>query len=324
MPISFNRTLRVEVEAQGSREVFTYPQPGLGGNPSQMLGGLGLRMTFSVTKTWTQAPNTCTLSIYNLEAASRARLITPRALITISAGYLGLEGDNESTLGVIFKGTVRDASDSKNRVNRITTITADTSQGYGQVTLAGRQDSPTVDVLKEALKKLQGVDVAKALKTLGELTFNEGAEKFHKGASFSGDAWEIVNQLMDFTNGAASVQDGELVIDYLQRRTTAVFLSPATGLIGTPTLSTTIKTDYLALTQFRCLMQPKILPGSLVETQLELGGGEIGTTVSKVRTVTHSGDTQGAGWYTDVEALVTELSGYEANDAVTVETQAPA
>lgn len=314
--IKYHRAAAVRVTSRvtGEQETFTYPPPGIHNIPSS--AALGIRMRFSVKKSWTQEPNTCSVTLYNLNSPARAVLLTSNSNVEIAAGYLGLSGDGESDVATIFKGQLTDAVDSKDSVTRTTTISANTRNGNQQTQLSFRKDLLLVDALREALGKLKDVDISQPLRELPRLVFRDGANKFHKGAAFSGDSWTIVNDILGFSNGSISIQDEVAILDFPGLAAEVDLFTPQTGLIGTPSISTSMSTNFLKLITFKVLLTPKLQPGRLCQVEWSTGNSKQ-IVVGKIRTIQHTGDTEGSEWYSDVEALITESSSYQATDAVT-------
>jgi hypothetical protein len=247
----------------------------------------GLRMAFKVMSNLRGEPNTAELRIWNLSADTRAKTQAKGLAVRIMAGYL--EG-----MGQVFLGTMRDPSHVREGVDIVTTLTA----GDGDAVRGARinetlaRGAKVGDAMASAAKKL-GVSADDAIKKLRSGDIRGGLEQFIGGTTLSGSAWGELQRLVSASGLEASIQGGQLqVLDRGQATADqAVRLAVDSGLIGSP------EPGKDGETKVRSLLQPGIYPGRKIKVE-SLGANGF----YRAEVVTHSGDTHGPDWYTDIEA----------------------
>jgi hypothetical protein len=246
----------------------------------------GLRFSFSVEKTLTGEPNTCKLTIYNLNATSRGKIKTKGDVLILKAGY-------EEGQGVIFIGNVTKVFHERQGPDWVTSIEASDGLAAIKDTQVSKSWAPGTtgqSIVEDIAKTFSGGGV-KAV--IGEIKGNM-SEQFANGFSVSGLAKNVMDKMGGKFNFDWSFQDGTLqVIPRTEASSeTAVVLSQKTGMIGSPA-----QTEEGV--KVKSLMNISVKPGRLVSIK----DSPIVTGYFKVSKVNHSGDTHGTEWYTDIEAV---------------------
>lgn len=239
----------------------------------------GLRITFTVEKTSSAAPNSLEVRITNPSDDTARALIKRDYTLLLEAGYR----DNAELLYAGDILTAQDRWEAPDRTLvlscgdgakaiRSSTIFASFRGGTGARQIFQR----LADSLGLPLGSVQGLDDA----------------QFLSGFSTAGSTRAALDTLARRLGLSWSVQDGELVVRKAgePERGEMVLLSEESGLIGSP------ERDDKGV-RFKSLLQPRIRPGRRVRVQSRALSGDF-----LVEKVTHSGDTHGDDWSTDVEA----------------------
>lgn len=260
----------------------------------------GLRMAFEVQRNLRRDPNTAALTVYNLSAESRSKLQQRLVRVTIEAGY----PDN---IAQVFRGTMRNVMSTREGVDWITKMEA----GDGDLATARVNRSFRTATYKQAVLAVADVFTSSLGLGLGNLV--EEIDRSTLASSWAarpvvlrGPAAEVFDRFMGAAGLEWSVQDGQLQVVALGQAfgTTAVLLTPSTGLIGAPEIgeaSTGRKkksggTQKHPVVKARSLMQPDIVPGRRVDLRSEHVTGLFRCELARI-----SGDNWGQDWYVDME-----------------------
>lgn len=282
-------------------------------------GNIGWKITFNVKKTKFGEPNAAELTVYNLDREGRQKSIQKEQSITIGAGYEG-NANRPRIVETLFTGTLDSVSAGFEGPDHKTTIRARTLPSRNKVSLSRRQDYTVQQALKDALDKLvEGTELSAtaAKREVDRLRFRTGTATLLAGKAFVGDAWQLVQELVMYSeDGSVSVNDTEVVLDHGERpRPDIPKFTPGSGLVGSPSFSKTRDTNFKHLVNFKALLTPSIQPATTVVVETSDY-----TFVGLVRTVIHKGDTTGQDWYSEVEAQVQSIRF--ANDEGTVSSEA--
>lgn len=274
-----------------------------------------LRFSFSIEKGASESPNKASVSIYNLNKATRALVETVNNVVILKAGY-----KRDVGAITIFTGTV----------TRSLTV----RQGADWVTELEMSDSLLeYRDTKTAFSFAPGVSASSVLNNISA-TFGlpvrplpEGisSKQYPEGFSFVGRSREAMQKACDYLGLEWSAQNREIQI--LKKggavKMQAFVLSSDTGLIESPekehkTLTEKsaakkgftenqkgVRTTYgetesgdtskkLEVSGYKCksLLQPTLQPGGYVRLDTEGIKGEF----FRVEEVTHVGDTHGSEW----------------------------
>lgn len=259
-----------------------------------------LRCTFMVEKTLNDTPNYSQIAIYNL-AGSTIGAIESGSKVVLEAGYQG------GNYGLIFSGeVVQPLITREGGTDTILTLICQdgdvflTSQFTAQTLSKG---STHLDVVSACLNG--EADIA-----AGNISQELGATRLPRGKVLFGKSADYVRRIAATNAAQMYVDDGMLSIvaarDYDE--STAVELSPSTGLIGTPS-----QTDDGVSGQ--CLLNPSIklntmryISSSLVAAK-QISAGETSAPainadgVYRIVKLTYEGDTRGDAWYCNFEAI---------------------
>lgn len=260
----------------------------------------GQRIQFSIEKRLGSAPDTCTVTVTNLNADSRADFENYPLAIQLDAGHDG-------EFRRIFAGDMRWASSSKKSTDWETLIqVADGARAYRHARV-GRsfKEGVTVKTALAEVAKSMGLRLPRELEVSKELDAQFGA-----GLVLDGLSRDELSRLLAPYGYEWQIQDGTLTVyrDDQARPGQALVVSPATGLIESPEFtppttsgkkSKSIRRSTLRSPRlnFRTLLYPQIVPGCKVFVDSVITRG-----IYKVIQVTHTGDTHGDEWTTAVEA----------------------
>lgn len=254
----------------------------------------GFRMEFKVKKTLKGHPNTLDLTISNLSAQTRAAMQTKGAKVMLLAGY------EENPDQLLFNGDAR----SIDHVRRGPTWLTRVQCGDGEAAMQSRTVSlsfgPGAKVGDVLLRLAQdaGLDLGNVSSRLKAGDVKGAATQFLNGFAASGRAFPELQNVARAAGLDVSVQDGAL--QALGRgestKEEAVLLSAETGLVDSPEHGTPERSGEQAVLKVKSLLQPGIRPGRRIQLDAQFIKGSFVT-----ETVTHSGDTHGAAWYSEVE-----------------------
>lgn len=251
-----------------------------------------LRIQFRVVKTLRPEPNTAEVSISNLSADTRRKMVTADVPVRIEAGY---ENGGESTVGQLFLGDMRFGGHTREGADWVTKLQA----GDGEKTFRGARinESFAKGVRKakvlESVTKAMKVDFKAAIAKFKSDGFKAGMDEFAKGISLNGSASKELTKILEAAGYSWSIQDGEVqVLGAKETVGEGVHLSPETGLVGSPESSSD---GYVKV---KSLLQPELRPGRLVQLDSASFKGSYRIDRAEFR-----GDTHGADWYAELELV---------------------
>ncbi len=265
-------------------------------------------VAFEIEKSLDPVPNTVHLEMFNLNLESRKAL---EALNTYEKHYyrgqkrpkkpkgatnlpkegripVEIEAGYADSRSLLFSGDLRRAvSQKKPDGTRVTTIEGEDGGRSFAVSRISHSLAPgalRIDGVRLCAQAM-GVGLGN-IRDVGEIL---GGSRLANGATIHGQAHEELRRLLRPVGVTYSIQNGVLqfvaVGQGLQRR--AVVLSPTSGLIGTPEVSST------GFVTVECLMIPNISPGSVVQVvsdETEFSGFYI------VHKATYKGNTRSSEW----------------------------
>lgn len=256
----------------------------------------GLRVQFRIKKTLSKEPNECELTIYNLNSEHRRELETKGMRVAVEAGYVG-------NTAQIFVGDVRFTEHVRTGPDWLTKMQlGDGERAYrhARVSESFKAGNSLGSVFRKVADSL-GVDSTKAQSIVDSL-----GRQFTQGASIFGKASTELDNLLKGSGLEWSIQDGELQVQTTTGTTDAplIVLNSTTGLIGSPTYGTAdfVKPENARskpkTLQMKSLLQPGIRAGGRVRLDSEAVKADF-----KVQTLTHTGDTHGGDFYTEIEGI---------------------
>lgn len=278
----FGRSCRVLVGPPPKTDVYTL-------QTVDMLAVEGLRVAFKVTKDDTPTPNNIEVQVYNLSATSRARFEERGARVIILAGY---DGD----VAQLASGDIRHGQSLKQGVDWVTKVEAGDGERalkHARVSGSWRPGTAVADVITSTAGKL-GLDSNGVAGKLGK-----AVGSFLSGYVQHGRASDELSKLLTPFGMSYSVQDGRVEVLSPDDAVSELgpLISPDTGLVGTPEMGTPAKKGAKQVLKVKMLLQPRLRPGQRFVLQSSTLNGTF-----KAAKVTHTGDTFGNEWYTEVEA----------------------
>lgn len=243
----------------------------------------GLSMDFSVTKSRKRSSNKAEISLWNVAPDSLGVLQSPGCEVRLVAGYA-------EASGLVFEGQIAkrgvtiewarpqlkvkiEAGDGESALSRVSAgISLDAGASFRDAVRACCLD---MGIATGNLDDVAGID-----------------RQFAGGFVAVGPTRDILTRLLRDVGCEYSIQNGALqaLAPRAARRETAVLLNETSGLVGTPSKTK----DGI---EAKSLLQPRILPGSLVQVEsIEVEG------IYVVSEVTHSGSTRGGEWYSGMTA----------------------
>lgn len=246
-------------------------------------------------------PNSADITIFNLNSDTRKFLSKEGRLgSTVKGTRIVLEAGYEDTMEVIFVGDVIRASSKNDGTDWVTEIEALDSAGrlrtsrVNNTYKAGVAKSAVVKDLLVNLKLELGNSFSVADTIPGV---------FSNGKAIKGKTVTELNKILSDHNFELSFQNR--VVQIVEKGGVypgkAVFLSKETGMIGSPELGTPGKNNKNPTIVVTSLLQPSIIPSSTVIVQSkELVGSEEKLELRVIQ-VTHTGDTSGVDWSTEIE-----------------------
>ncbi len=249
-----------------------------------------LRLAFSIEKHLGKEPNTCTISIYNLNEQSRAELQHHPLQVRLEAGYDGERGR-------LFAGDLYHSATTREGPDVVTKLqVADGRRAYKHARV-NRSFKPGTDA-RTVLKDIAGSMGLKVPKDVDEA--KELAAQFASGVVAHGPSRKELTRVLARSGMDWSIQDGRLQILRTDgiRADEAILVNQDTGLVGSPTYGTPKKHKGRPPLNFRMLLYPGMTPGGKARVQSEDVDG-----LFKIQRVKHEGDTETGDFFTDVEAL---------------------
>lgn len=257
----------------------------------------GLDVDFKIVKSTKREPNTASLTVYNLSETHRRELEAVQTLrVQFEAGY------DSTGLSMLFRGDLRTGESPRGGRKLSTEVDASDVKTLIEATDGGQ----TVLVRRVNRSFPPGTSVATVLGAaidaagIGRGNLQDFASQPLEGASATfvngtvlyGWASEEIDQIVRSMGLRWSVQNGNFqgLVRGRPLQTSAVRLSPTTGLVGSP------EVDEKGNVKATALIQPGLDPGRkiLLESRKLTGGYE-------VKRVEYSGSTYSGDYYANLE-----------------------
>jgi hypothetical protein len=296
MSRKYRTAARLTIYNQRKTEFFGIPLP-------NALVIENMRVRFSITKSLEKTPNTCDIIIDNLAESTRVGLRQRPLGVFLDAGYDGV-------FRRVFTGDVRyDNSELKTPTWETTLQCGDGARAFAGARINRRYKRGTsvVTALKDAAASL-GLTLPKEILVNTSRDFGIGSsvhEAITLGMTLEGPVRDELDKLLAPYGYSWSIQDGQLQIlrDEDTSRSAgpgfvmADVLSEATGLKESPQITGPTKVGDPPTLRAKCTLSPHLNPGSVVRIAARAVNGNF-----KIRRVTHTGDTHGTDWTTEIEA----------------------
>lgn len=249
----------------------------------------GLHVTFKAVKTLKPDPNTCDVSVWNLNADHRAAITkATRPVVSLAAGY-------GTDLTQLFLGQTIHSEHNRRNADIVTTLS--TSDGgekkqKSRVNVSFGAHAQPADVLR-AITKALGLKPGNTATAIAKLSKGLPANMYLEGTTLSGNAGRELDALCRSAGLEWSIQDGAL--QFLDLNTSlskfAIVLSPSSGLVGSPSINSK------GIVTGQALIVKDMLPGRQVRIE-----SEFLNTRARLTKCTYSGDTHSGDWTVDFEA----------------------
>lgn len=255
------------------------------------------RVQFQIEKSVGTEPNTCNITISNLNKASRAFFEQSPVHVRIEAGY---DGEYRH----LFNGDVRFGYSKRPRTDWETHLLlgdGDRAFRAARVNRTFKKGTTVRDALN-ACAVTMGLVLPDNINARGELD-----QQFASGVSLSGPTRDELTRLLAPFGYDWSIQNGALQVlkDDDVDDSQAILIAQETGMIGVPEFGSPQKKGggknhkkARATMTVQTLLYPQINPGGRVQVRSsEING------LYRVNRVTHKGDSMGQEWTTEVEAF---------------------
>jgi hypothetical protein len=261
-----------------------------------------LRISFHVEKTAVGKPNDATIKIYNLAPSTESRISDEFTDVVLNAGY-------KTGIGLIFKGNITLVSREKTGPDTITEIACgDGDEDYRNAFLNETVAAGTDD--NHVITRAAGSFTAGTVQGPSQIPSTARA----RGRVLTGPTRDVLESIARANGCNWSIQDGRLVVLPADQMLpgSAILISPSTGMVGAPTVTDKgFKVKTLLNWQYKiggavkidsayAQMKAKKLLNSKTSAQrarLPPNG------ICKVVKITHTGDTRGNDWYSELETV---------------------
>lgn len=254
-----------------------------------------LDVQFTVVKTLKPQPNTCELTIYNLNEDHRQQLqqLNPTKNPATTGVPCKIDAGYKDAVSQIWLGDLRTVQTTREGPNFVTKLTSgDGEQGWQNARMHvsfGPQSS--IDTVFRGMAKALGVSEGNLAKVVSNLKI-AGSSILTSGITISGSVSTHLTDLARSAGLEVSIQDSALQFIDLNKATagTAILLSPKTGLVDSPTV------DHKGVLSAKMLMIAGIHCGSLVTVDSLFVKGTY-----RVEKCTWSGERDGSDWFCEVQ-----------------------
>lgn len=255
-----------------------------------------LDFDFEIAKSLKPEPNTCSLTIYNLNEERQAQLeeLRPKDKTATRGIPCKIEAGYAAGTSLLWLGDLRTAQTTREGpdwVTRLSSGDGEKAWKHARVKESFGPKTP-IDTALRAIVRALGIGEGNLSKVVAKLR-QAGAATYPSGAVFAGSA---SRQLVDFARSAGlevSIQDGAL--QFLDRGKAlageAVVLAPGKGLLDSPSV------DNEGVLSARTLLIPDMAPGRVIVMEAARIKGNY-----RVEKCSWKATTSGDEWCIDLEA----------------------
>jgi hypothetical protein len=254
----------------------------------------GLKIAFSIEKTDSTDPNKGKIQIYNLSAATSAKVTVAGNHITLKAGY------EDETIAAIFFGDVLSGERKRSGNEYVTELEVFDSRAAvmaSQVSVSYAKETEASTIVQAFLdaigKPYKGADLVPT------------GEKYPHGYAYIGMATDGLRNVLNRYNLTYTIQNEML---YIMKpgeatETTGLKLSFKTGLLTNPqpvsdkTGDADEKIEAANRWKFSTMLFPELNPGAACKIESDTLNGDV-----KVKNATFSGDNWDGDFRIDIEA----------------------
>lgn len=254
-------------------------------------GESGLRVAFKIERSDGKEPNKSEVTISNLSPDTRGKLQKKGVKVTLEAGY------DATGLARIARFDVRTIDHVRNGADWDTKFKGGDGERawrFARVSESFAANTGAGDVL-DYLANASGLQVGNVPNVVGNLLV-----RYDHGYVVSGKWKDEMDRLVKSIGYVWSVQDETLQVLLPGQPSTASvpFISPDSGLIGSPEFGTPEKKGKPALVKFKSLLMPT-LPGARVRLKSERYDGHV-----RIKKCETAGDTHGGDWYVTIQGTL--------------------
>lgn len=278
-----------------------------------------LRISFSIQKGATKTPNTCTVKIWNTSPSTRKMIEVIGAVIVLQAGYKEDVGAQ-----TIFSGNVTRAITAQEGADWITEL--EVEDGF----LEFRDSKTSLSFAKGATTQQVVTSISTQFGLpVRPLPDDVAHKQYAKGFAFVGRVRDAMDKACEHTGLEWSIQNREIQVikkgGAFKRK--AYLISADTGMIGSPVQESKTMTEKAASKEgitanqpgvkrstdrskdgkrqeslqvigykVKTLLLPNVEPGGFVQVKSRSIEGEF----FRVEELTHTGDTHGNDWTTEL------------------------
>lgn len=248
-----------------------------------------LRIQAKIVKSIDPEPNAGKITITNLTEQSRANFTTRPLRLKLEAGF----DDNPRH---IITGDLRYGySELKETDWETVDEIADGDQAwrYAHVSKTYKAGTTIATVLKDAAASMGFIIDAKTLASPGLQA------QFAAGRALDGPMRAELTRLLAPFGYGWSIQNGQIQIlrDDETRPDAARVISEDTGMVGSPEYSSPAKNGKPPHLKVKCRLYPELTPGARINVQSISVNG-----MFRIEKLTHTLDTHGDDWDTEIEA----------------------
>ena len=260
-----------------------------------------LRVQFKIEKQETELPGTAEIKVWNLSRDTRNKMVSQGIVpVILMAGYAG-------NLGLLFNGDILPSGIGVERsgpdwITEFKVGDGLLSHQTDRIQMPFSKGTAIKDVLAGIIGQFKGIDTKQALADLksGKIPLGGMQQQLQNGTVASGRSIDELKKWCKTQGIACTVVDGHLELAPDSETSTGGAwpqelvpdLTPKTGLIGSPEPT---KDRFVKL---KCLLRPEIKPNRRIKVSWSIH--PMGLFVRALK-VTHTGDTRGQEWYTEVE-----------------------
>ena len=257
------------------------------------------RIKFEVTKSIKQQENAAKIEIYNLSGLTRKKIGLEQSIVQLEAGYRSNQGLVQIGQGTICQvASIRDKTDTISRF-----LLKDGLSNIKNTILSISYENDT------KLRDLLGKIAAESKLSLKVLGLDDNV-MIKGGCVMLGGIDSQLNQLASSFDFKWSIQNNTLLIvgNKQTNLEQILLLTPTTGLILNPeTLKKPSQklqklkdkgqlSSEINLYTVQALLQPQLQLNDVIAIESQDLNGKF-----RVQKITHSGDTRGNDWYSDLE-----------------------
>ncbi len=249
-----------------------------------------LRIQFKVEKSLTRDPNSAEITITNLNKNSRTEFAQKPLIVTLYAGH-------DDNLKRIYSGDLRYGSSELKPPDWETKMqlgSGDRAYRFARISKSYTKGTNVLTAVR---------DVAKSMGlTAPNNIDSQLVSQFSAGEVLIGPSRDALTRLLSPFGYYWSIQDDHLLVlrDGDIAPGQALLISQDTGMIGSPEASAPerpgTKKGNRPTVKVKILLYPGINPGQLIKIESKAITGTF-----KVSKVSHTGDTHGDDWFTEIE-----------------------